>query len=71
MDAGTNAGKINRPNVVDVQASESNVSQRPKIWHEEVEDDSKPVLETKRSINRNRGVATARNIPLIPRELSY
>ena len=44
MDAGTNAGKINRPNVVDVQASESNVSQRPKIWHEEVEDDSKPVL---------------------------
>ena len=44
MDTGTNAGKINQPNVVDVQASERNVSQRPKIWHEEVEDDSKPVL---------------------------
>jgi hypothetical protein len=44
MNKGTNAGKINRPNVVNVPASESNAGGQPKIWHEEVEDDSKPVL---------------------------
>ena len=30
--------------MVNVPASESNAGGQPKIWHEEVEDDSKPVL---------------------------
>ena len=44
MDTGTNDSKMNRPNEGGVPTSNNNVGERPKFWHNEVEDDSKPVL---------------------------